>query len=208
MANTELYGCHAEFNNWDGFDIRADNIKIIGGKSNNNGLTVASGENTASGIKIRGARNNIRIYGVEVKDTQTVKTQQYAINFYVYGVGSNNEINDNDLIGNVVGVSNGLPINISTMTDYILKGNNGINPIGYLSGTGIIPANPAVPASTVTYTNNFGYDCMVIITGGTVTVISVTNVTTGLVSGTFIVPSKSTITLTYSVIPTWRWYGN
>jgi ABC-type uncharacterized transport system substrate-binding protein len=63
---------------------------------------------------------------------------------------------------------------------------------------------PAVPASTVASTPIFR-DAAVTVTGGTVTTISVDGVSLGVTSGTVIVPSGKTITLTYSSAPSWVW---
>lgn len=64
---------------------------------------------------------------------------------------------------------------------------------------------PSVPSSTVALQNPFWRNSAVTVTGGTVTVISVDGTATGLTSGTVIVPSGKTITLTYSSAPTWVW---
>jgi hypothetical protein len=66
---------------------------------------------------------------------------------------------------------------------------------------------PAVPASTVALPNPFPFACLVAVRGGTVTGVAVDGTTIGTVAGTFVVPSGSTITLTYSVAPTWTWFG-
>lgn len=66
---------------------------------------------------------------------------------------------------------------------------------------------PAVPASTVAATNAFGVAVLVTVRGGTVTVVSVGGTTIGTTGGTFLVPAGSTIAITYSVAPTWTWYG-
>jgi hypothetical protein len=67
-------------------------------------------------------------------------------------------------------------------------------------------AQPAVPASTVTTTNNSGQTAFVTITGGTVTSINVNavQVATGT-SFTATVPAGQTIAVTYSVVPVWYW---
>lgn len=78
--------------------------------------------------------------------------------------------------------------------------NPGHNPVGNFT-------SPSVPASTVAYTNQYGYPCMVSVYGGTVTVIAIDAVATGLTSGTFVVAHGETISLTYSAAPTWVWYG-
>lgn len=65
---------------------------------------------------------------------------------------------------------------------------------------------PAVPATTVDLQNTFGREATVIVTGGTVTVIAVDGVATGLTSGSVFVPAGKNITLTYSSAPTWKWW--
>jgi len=57
-------------------------------------------------------------------------------------------------------------------------------------------------ATTVASLNPNPVPVSVTITGGTVTVIAVNGVTTGLTTGTFTVPAGGSITVTYSVAPT------
>lgn len=64
---------------------------------------------------------------------------------------------------------------------------------------------PAVPATTVALRNPFWQDCAVTVVGGTISAIAVDGQTIGLTSGTVIVPSGKSITLTYTVAPTWHW---
>lgn len=59
-----------------------------------------------------------------------------------------------------------------------------------IGATGVAVANPNPVAQSVT------------ISGGTVTDISVSGVSTGQISGTFTVPAGGTISVTYSVAPT------
>lgn len=66
-------------------------------------------------------------------------------------------------------------------------------------------ASPAVPASTTALVNPLWRDAAVTVSGGTVTVIAVDGTATGITSGTVIVPSGKTITLTYSAAPSWNW---
>lgn len=66
-------------------------------------------------------------------------------------------------------------------------------------------SQPAVPATGVAQYNNAGQAVVVTVTGGTVTVIAVSGVTTGLTTGAVVVPAGGSITLTYSVAPTWAW---
>lgn len=67
---------------------------------------------------------------------------------------------------------------------------------------------PAVPASTVAQANPFTFACMVRIKGGTVTVVSVAGTTYATSSPALVyVDQGESITLTYSVAPTWDWFG-
>ncbi|MBV9660449.1 MAG: hypothetical protein JO337_04765 [Acidimicrobiales bacterium] len=74
-------------------------------------------------------------------------------------------------------------------------------PRGLISGA-LLPAS-----GTASFVQDSGgtqvwRDCMVTISGGTVTGISVAGVSLGITSGTFVVPSFQQFTLTYSVAPT------
>lgn len=65
---------------------------------------------------------------------------------------------------------------------------------------------PALPGSTVAFQNPFWRDAKVTVTGGTVTGVAVNGVTEATTTGgTFLVPTGGTITLTYSVAPSWSW---
>ena len=96
----------------------------------------------------------------------------------------------------VAGTSGVISLNASSTAKVFA--NTGYNPVGNKA--------PAVPASTTAYTNNFGSDAMVHVTGGTVSAIAIGGTATGLTSGSFRVPSGQTITLTYSVAPSWTWF--
>ena len=64
---------------------------------------------------------------------------------------------------------------------------------------------PAVPGSTTPVTNTSPVAATVVITGGTMTNVSVNGTTVGTGAGTYTVPAVGTITMTYSVAPTWAW---
>lgn len=67
------------------------------------------------------------------------------------------------------------------------------------------PSQPAVPASTVAQQNPNGYPVNVVISGGTITAVTVNGVQVGTGAGTYLVSSGGTIAVTYSVAPTWVW---
>lgn len=102
-------------------------------------------------------------------------------------------------MNNVFGGASGA--NAFSGTPAVARGNVGYNPVGSL-------AAPAVPASGTAQTNTLGVDATVFVTGGTVSAVAIGGTNTGLTSGTFRVPAGQTITLTYSVAPTWTWFGD
>lgn len=97
----------------------------------------------------------------------------------------------------------------------VLSGTGDVTGLTVNGGTGLRlrdlsrpPGNvaaPAIPASATAYTNPFYRDAAVNISGGTVTAITVAGASTGLTSGTVIVPANKSIALTYSVAPAWTW---
>lgn len=83
------------------------------------------------------------------------------------------------------------------------------NPSGtnYASITGVLTA-PAVPLSTTALTNPFPFAMHVTVAGGTVSQIAVNGTNLNVTSGTVKVPANGTITLTYTVAPTWVWIAD
>ena len=65
----------------------------------------------------------------------------------------------------------------------------------------------SIPASTTALTNPFPFACMVRVSGGTVTAVSLDGNATGDTAGWFRVEFGGTITLTYSVAPSWTWWA-
>lgn len=64
---------------------------------------------------------------------------------------------------------------------------------------------PAVPASTVNALNGYHGTVAVTISAGTITAVTVNGVVVGSTAGTYFVPAHGTISITYSVAPTWTW---
>jgi hypothetical protein len=68
---------------------------------------------------------------------------------------------------------------------------------------------PALAASTVDMVNNSGGPVTVFISAGTVTVVKVGGVTTGLTTpATVRVRDNEALNITYSVAPTLKWFTN
>jgi hypothetical protein len=66
-------------------------------------------------------------------------------------------------------------------------------------------STPSVPASTVAQANQYANAVLVTITGGTMTNVSVNGSTVGTGAGTYVLPALGSITMTYTVAPTWAW---
>lgn len=82
------------------------------------------------------------------------------------------------------------------------------NYVNELMSDGDWADKPAIPATTVAVENTSDRPMFVEVAGGTVTAVKVDNVTVGArVSGSFYVRPGSTISLTYSVAPTWQWFA-
>lgn len=64
---------------------------------------------------------------------------------------------------------------------------------------------PAVPASTVAASNTSGQWLAVAITGGTLTSVVINGTQAGTTAGSYSLPPGGTISITYSVAPTWAW---
>lgn len=88
------------------------------------------------------------------------------------------------------------PVNLNALA---LAG--GSWPQGALAGT----TAPGVPASTTPVTNSNAWTVAVTITGGTLTAVTVNGAQVGTTAGTYSVPAGQTISITYSVAPTWTW---
>jgi hypothetical protein len=73
------------------------------------------------------------------------------------------------------------------------------------TGTVTTPSQPAVPASGTAVQNPNATPVQVVISGGTATQTFVNGVLVGGGDGTYIVPGYGSISVTYSVAPTWVW---
>lgn len=148
------------------------------------------------GIQI-GSSNN-RVIGNSFDTTAGGSNFTYAV-AESGGPFSNNIIADNHLLTGTSGV-----INLNATSTDKVHHNTNYNPLGHAV------AQPAVPASTTNATNNSGVDCTVHIAGGTISAITIGGSATGLTAtpATVRVPAGQTINITYTVAPTWQWFGD
>lgn len=128
---------------------------------------------------------------------QTTLRQKYGIEL----AGDNDyyEISNNWLIGNVTGaISDTI---LGTFNTKLIQSNLGYNPVG-------VYTPPAIPASSVAQSNTFSTVVEVYIYGGTVTQIQKNGQgIAGMTSGVVLLYPNETVTIVYSVAPSWTWFG-
>lgn len=147
---------------------------------------------------------NIITVTINLTNSYTVAANGYVIGRKSQGWGIGeydtadyNTYKDNELRGN----SRSAGFQNLVGTHNIVVDNPGHNPVGAVGP-------PSVPATTVNYTNAYGYPCTVVVSGGTVTEIDIDDVATGLTSGVMpTIPPGGTINITYSAAPSWLWWG-
>ena len=198
----EFDGCIAINNAQHGLSIAGTGgeYEIHGGIYSQNST---SSSNTYNGINIAAGISGFSIQGVRAGNVSGIGSggsQGYGISI-ASGASTNYAITDCDVRGNGTGgISDG-----GSGTAKRLHDNLGFNPRGYLGAV-------TMPASFTAVTNPFGTDCMVCLTGGTVTVVEIGTVagfvTTGLTSGPFRVPAGGQIRVTYSSAPSWVWFAD
>jgi hypothetical protein len=196
LSDITMNGCMAVGNNSHGIWVeRAQKVTIDSPLAGSSTLTgsVNGRAGTGSGIKIGANANRVTVtsgtadgnasYGIDVDAGATkVDCCDVQLNFNTLGPVRNN--------------ANG------SAAEAYFSNCRGYNPQGNAV------ANPAVPASTVGYVNKFGFDCDVYISAGTVTVVSLDGSFLFNSTGcTVSVPAGSTIAITYSVVPNWKWIG-
>lgn len=113
----------------------------------------------------------------------------------ITSLGASTEIilTDNDLNGNTLDFP-------ASLVKPVVRGNRGYNPAG-------IQSAPTVPATNVAQANTFAFPVRVYVTSGTVTDIKINGSSVGLTHGEFTVYPNETITIVYTVVPTWVWFG-
>jgi len=131
----------------------------------------------------------------------------------ISGLGSKFYIGGFDLSGDVSAVSKvSAPMNTADVTAIQ---SQAMERIGLVHDAGIdfttlfedttSVSSPGVPATTVPLISTYNFSVYVTITGGTMTNVSINGSTVGTGAGTYILPALGTITLTYTVAPTWSW---
>lgn len=144
---------------------------------------------------------NTMVRGNRSGDTRNGSQRTQDVGIQLHGTTDYVTVESNDVRNNItVGC-----VNTSSGTNNRFRTNPGYNPVGVLGP-------PTVRATTVELPNPYGVDCTVYTTGGMVSSIAVgaagATSATGLTSGAIRVPAGHCIAITYSVMPTWKWFGD
>jgi hypothetical protein len=112
--------------------------------------------------------------------------------------------NDGALTMKVTGQGSGFGLEWGVqLTPGLRTDTTATNGTGLDGGAGF--ATPSVPASGTPVTNTSSLPATVVVSGGTGTNVAINGVAQGTFNGTYTVQPGATISLTYSVAPTWTW---
>lgn len=111
---------------------------------------------------------------------------------------------DGSLLNKTAGEGNGYALEWGvTLTAGLRTDTTATNGSSLDQGAGF--STPSVPASGTPVTNTSPLPATVVVSGGTGTNVTINGVAQGTFDGTYTVPSGGTISLTYTVAPTWTW---
>lgn len=148
--------------------------------------------NTGVGINLDRGQIGLLIAHNKIFDDQTVATQTYGITYTNYMAGTQNKIIDNDFYGNGTAIHEDFYTH-ATLLDYEIRGNTGVNPIGY--------ATINVTASPFTYSAHAAPET-VYINGGTVSDITKGTTLFTSTGKSVCLEPHGTVKVTYSAAPT------
>jgi hypothetical protein len=194
-------------NRCSGFGGPGIGLALSSGVPNFNGLIQANicKNNGLCGIYFNGYVNDLDVIGNKCFDDQGTKTQTAGID--IDNIATGIMILNNSLFGNKTYAINA---NLTNVTNVLVLNNLGYNPQGFAIST------PTFPASGTDVTNTFAFPVRIIIlTTGTTTAYQITDslgnvqaVSTSLQAGQEItLDPAAKIRFTYTVAPTWKWYG-
>jgi hypothetical protein len=192
-----------KFDGCGGVVGHASGFSIIGGDHITLSNCFASG-NGQSGLDISAGATHIKILGGVYGPFDGFGANA-GDGIYLDGsIGDYIEISEASCVGNTTAAIS----DNSSIAHKQIRNCNGYNPVGHLS------SQPTIPNSGSAYTNATGLRCRVFIVanaGGT-TAIAINGTATGVTvaaSGYFSLELDpgETITLTYSSVPSWSWWG-
>lgn len=137
----------------------------------------------------------------------TNKTSGLGDNFYCNGYDLSGDVSSVDQISSPIALLDVTAIKQSANERITGLRDGDMQFTSFWSQAGTI-TTPSFPATTVPVTNPNGVAVLVTISGGTISNVSVNGSTAGTGDGTYLVPYKGTISVTFtSTAPTWTWIG-
>ncbi|HEX3564048.1 MAG TPA: hypothetical protein VHU17_01640, partial [Acidimicrobiales bacterium] len=173
------------------------------------GYCITDTGSPADGVQIW-ADNTHNTQGIRLKGLAFVGTNSRAV-VHIGGKARRVTMDDcfvynTNVAGTTVASGAGTAIGSVTTLTVAASSTTAFASSGALVVTTVIGApTPAVPASTVGYTSTLNQAIQVVITGGTMTNVTINGSTVGSGAGTYTLPALGTITMTYTVAPTWAW---
>lgn len=202
VTDVVMTACWAVQNNKNGIEI-ADSQQVAVSNCEVLGNSVGQG-NAEEGIVIRGKSSNVRLIGNRSRDDH-LELKVPSPKTQLAGIGVREQSDSivaigNDVQGNIAAI--GINDSAVATTKRLYRGNLGYNPL-------VVVPQPALPASGVAVQNTSSVDCTVFLAGGTVTSVAIGGVVTGITASntSYRVSAGSSITVSYSTAPTWRWIG-
>jgi hypothetical protein len=125
-------------------------------------------------------------------------------NFYIGGYDLSGDVASLDSISGAIGVLDVTPVNKSANVRLYGLRSGDLQFTSYWEST-LTVTSPGVPSSTTPYVSTYNFPVLVTVIGGTGTQVAINGVNQGSFDGTYLLPALGTITLTYSVAPTWSW---
>jgi hypothetical protein len=133
-----------------------------------------------------------------------VKQAGLGDNFYIAGYDLSGDVASVDTMSGALDVLDLTPINASAPYRQGGLKNSAWSFTSYFESAPTV-STPGVPASGTPVVSTYNYSVLVTVTGGTGTQVNINGVNQGSFDGTYVLPALGSITLTYSVAPTWSW---
>lgn len=127
-------------------------------------------------------------------------------NFYIGGYDLSGDVASVDKIAGPLALLEATTIKQSAESRLPGKRDGNLQFTTLFENTGTT-STPGFPGSTTPVTNTNKWAVFVTITGGTLSNVVVNGVSVGTTAGTYVVPAGQTISITYSVAPSWAWAG-
>lgn len=195
-----FYECEAEFNGQHGFKLHYGETLYNCVARDNGQLSALDYDGFTTDGSISPSTEGVVVMGGASYDDQVTKTQRYGLNLN----------NANSLAIGVDCTGNGDESYDIVWFAGVVARNAVSMCKGRMQYQGYFSPQPSLPLSGIPKLNAYGVLCMVFVSGGNVSDVSINGQSIGLTSGSFLVNPHDNITIVYVEAPSWKWfaYGN